>query len=464
MASTSPQADPSGLLFVANSGAASPGAQTVRLSTVTAVPLTFSATVAASPAALFSVQPATGTLSPNQPVTLTVRPSTSALSAGVYTGIISIVFSDGTTRTVNVAVIVAAGATASSSVRAATGCTPKKLIPVFTLLGSNFNSPTAWPTPLGVAVADDCGSPMLSGTVAATFNNNDPPVALIPLGLGGWSGTWVPRNPRGQGTTVTVKANQSNLQEGAVTVAGNTPLTADVPIVSSGGVVGAAAYNSGPSPGTLISIFGTSLSDGTASSAQLPLETRLKNTSALVSGRRLPLFFTSTEQVNAVVPYDLPIRSNAQLIIQRGNAISVPEPVLISESQPAIFSTDSTGKGQGHIYVAKADGSQILADSANPAKSGDYLVMYVSGLGLVDPAVTAGSAAPSDVLARTANPANVTIGGQPAQVVFAGLTPGFAGLYQVNVIVPGGVAPGDRVPVVVGVGEQMGKALTIAVR
>jgi uncharacterized protein (TIGR03437 family) len=64
----------------------------------------------------------------------------------------------------------------------------------------------------------------------------------------------------------------------------------------------------------------------------------------------------------------------------------------------------------------------------------------------------------------TANPVTVTIGGLDAAVQFAGLAPGFAGLYQLNVVVPGGVAAGDAVPVVVSVAGQASPPVTLAVQ
>jgi len=62
------------------------------------------------------------------------------------------------------------------------------------------------------------------------------------------------------------------------------------------------------------------------------------------------------------------------------------------------------------------------------------------------------------------NPVTVTIGGVDAAVLFAGLAPGFAGLYQLNVVVPGGVSAGDAVPVVVSVAGQASPPVTLAVQ
>ncbi|MBZ5595662.1 MAG: hypothetical protein LAP39_25770 [Acidobacteriia bacterium] len=97
------------------------------------------------------------------------------------------------------------------------------------------------------------------------------------------------------------------------------------------------------------------------------------------------------------------------------------------------------------------------------SKAGDVIVVYCAGLGTVTAPVASGAAAPADPLSRTVTPV-VTIGGLPAQVMFSGLTPGYAGLYQVNAVVPAGVTPGDDVPLVLTIAGQASPAVTIAVR
>jgi uncharacterized protein (TIGR03437 family) len=82
----------------------------------------------------------------------------------------------------------------------------------------------------------------------------------------------------------------------------------------------------------------------------------------------------------------------------------------------------------------------------------------------VTPPVAAGSPAPLTSTSHTVNPVTVTIGGVPANVFFAGLTPGSIGLYQVNATVPSGVAPGNQVPVVLTAAGQQSKPVTIAVQ
>jgi adhesin/invasin len=112
----------------------------------------------------------------------------------------------------------------------------------------------------------------------------------------------------------------------------------------------------------------------------------------------------------------------------------------------------------------KSDGV-TLAQPDTPASIGETVVIYCAGLGAVSPVVKEGLPESATLpLSTTVNPVTVTIAGKAAQVVFSGLTPGYAGLYQVNAVVPSGIATGDAVPVVVSVAGQDSPSVAIAVR
>ncbi|HEV8145506.1 MAG TPA: hypothetical protein VGP79_03960, partial [Bryobacteraceae bacterium] len=134
----------------------------------------------------------------------------------------------------------------------------------------------------------------------------------------------------------------------------------------------------------------------------------------------------------------------------------VPAPITVFENQPAVLATAGNGAGQGHVYRIDASGAQILGNASAPAKAGDVLVIYSVGLGPVNPPLKSGNPAPLTFLEPITGTASVTIGGVPAKVEFAGLTPGFSGLYQVNVTVPTGITPGNQVPVTVSVNGRAG--------
>jgi uncharacterized protein (TIGR03437 family) len=243
-------------------------------------------------------------------------------------------------------------------------------------------------------------------------------------------------------------------------------LTFDAPpVLGVGGIVNAASYaGSAPvAPGSLISLFGTKMGV-TASAGTVPLPTSLGGSSIAIAGQLVPLTFMSDGQVNAMVPYGVSVNTNMQAIVTRGASYSAPQSVTVADAAPGVFTKDGSGQGQGLVFVADASGSQTLADASHPAKAGDAIVIYCTGLGQVNPPVTTGTAAPLAPLSNAVNAATVTVGGQNAPVFFGGLTPQFVGLYQVNAIMPSGVTPGSQVPVVVTAAGQSSKPVTIAVK
>jgi len=211
------------------------------------------------------------------------------------------------------------------------------------------------------------------------------------------------------------------------------------------------------SPGGIISLFGSQLSDATSSAPVLPLSTQLNNTTVRLGDMQLPLFFTSAGQVNAVVPYGTAVNTNLQLLVQRDNTYATPVYVDIAATQPGVLQY-----GQQQAIAVDLKGN--LIGPTNPAHAGDVLVMYCLGLGAVTPAVPDGAAAPSSPPANTVNPVTVTVGTQTANVFFAGLTPTLAGLYQIDFYVPQGTPAGDQVPVTLASGGQTSAAVNLSVR
>jgi uncharacterized protein (TIGR03437 family) len=446
-AAAPPAVTPSGLVLLTTTGInAKP--QALAISNLTSRALNFTGAATAAPS-FFDFTPKTGTINSGQTLSISVTPSSTSLAAGVYRGSIKLTFGDGSTQTVDLLLVVSATAGKSAVRATAASCTPTKLLPVLTSIGAGFATPLAWPTSLIVQVVDDCGTSVNTGSVTASFTNGDVPISLLAIGGGTWSATWVPvHNAAGAG--VRADAQQSQLN-GTVQVSGQVALNPKVPIVASGGVVSSGDYTSSPALGLLASVFGTALADGNLGNSSLPLPQQLGSTSVAVSGIQLPLLYVSDSQVNVFIPYELAANATHQLIVQRGNAISVPVPISVFGALPAILATAGNGLGQGHVYKIDAQGNQILADANAPAKAGDVLVIYTVGLGPVTPSVKSGDPASFAVLSRVNAPVGVTIGGQAATVQFAGLTPGFSGLYQVNAVVPDGVTAGNQVPVLVSV-------------
>ena len=407
-------------------------------------------------------------MGPDEPFRILVQPDTTGLPAGTYNGILTLAFEDGTVRTVTILMVLTpATQSGSAAFRPAAGCTPTRLLPVVTTVGNDFNVAVAWPLAVVTRIVDDCGAPLTQGLVVASFSNGDPPLSLTPSGDGNWSATWVPRGGAG-GVTLTVEATTpGNALRGTATVSGGLRANPDVPVVDTGGILSAASYElEAPlAPGAFASVFGSRLSDATSVATTLPLDTTRAGTEVIVAGYSLPIHFTSQGQVNVILPYQLAMNTSHQLIVMRGNTLSVPRTITVAPARPALFATNSQGFGQGHIYVSGAGGVLSLANAQNPATAGNVLVLYAAGLGSVDPPVAAGTAASYTELSRTVNEVTATIGGVAARVEFAGLAPGFAaGLYQVNITVPNGITPGAAVPLVLIQNGQPSPAVTMAVR
>ena len=181
-----------------------------------------------------------------------------------------------------------------------------------------------------------------------------------------------------------------------------------------------------------------------------------------MGGVPLPLRYVGGNQINAQVPFGLNVNTAQQLVVQRGTTVSVPQNVIVAPAQPGIYTQDQSGSGAGVIVDTS---NNALITAGNPAKAGDIVVIYCDGLGAVNPPVATGSPAPStEPLARTVNPVTVTIGGINAPVQFAGLSPGYPDLYQINAVVPAGVSPGGAVAVVVTVAGQISPPVTMAVQ
>jgi uncharacterized protein (TIGR03437 family) len=247
-------------------------------------------------------------------------------------------------------------------------------------------------------------------------------------------------------------------------------LTFGPPSLNTGGTVNNASFaaNAAVAPGSLVSIFGTGLSDTDQAAPGVPLPVALGTTSLTLGGVPMPLVHAFPLQVDAQVPWELAGQSQAQLAIVtddlNGNKVSVP----IAPFSPGLYSVAGNGMGQGAILI---NGTATLAAPANspynaqPARRGvDYIDIFATGLGPVTNQPATGAPAPSSPLAYTTNTVTVSIGGVPATPTFAGLAPGWVGLCQVNVQVPANAPAGDAVPVSLSVGGVASNQVTMAVQ
>jgi uncharacterized protein (TIGR03437 family) len=445
------------LVFVA--GKTTPAPQSVQLSNPSSRALTVSGNVAMARGSGWLSANASGTtVSPAQSLTETVTVNPAALAAGVYVGTLGIHIAETNTDHMVTVLLV---------VPKAAPCTATQLLPVVTNLEGSFQVAAGFPVPLQAQVVDDCGVPLTTGSVMAYFplTAGDPSTSLISLGEGQWSGTWMPHLAAGGPAAVGFMASAATPAIfGSTGVIGSVSANTTAPMGFAGGTVNAASFvDAAIAPGSFFSIFGSNLGAGLTVQNTFPYPQTLSGTQVFLGGEPLPLEVTSAGQINAVMPYDAAVNGVGQLIVQRNGMDSMPETVLLAAAQPAVFTLDQSGKA-GAIVVAKADGTQFVNSPTKPAAAGDFLVIYCTGLGAVSPPVAAGSAAPLTSLTSTPIPATVSIGGKPAQVFFSGLTPGYSGLYQVNVQVPSGITAGTTVPVVVSINGASSPPVTVAIQ
>jgi uncharacterized protein (TIGR03437 family) len=221
------------------------------------------------------------------------------------------------------------------------------------------------------------------------------------------------------------------------------------PTLGNGGVVNAANYRREIAGGSIVSLFGQDLTYRPVGQPRLPLPTQHNGSRVLVNGSSVPLLYSSPTQINFILPAGT--TSPATITINKGGQdFPQQETVQVLGAAPGIFSADGTGSGQGAILHA---GTAQLANAARPARAGDLLEIYLTGL--LD--------CPLEQACIQVVP-DVTIAGVPAPLLFYGRAPGFAGLNQINVRVPQGVAASATAPVVVSYAGRASNQVTIAVQ
>ncbi len=291
-------------------------------------------------------------------------------------------------------------------------------------------------------------------------------------------GNWLSANPP-SGTApanMTVTANPAGLASGfytgTVTVTGtgatNSPLriavtltVGTVPKVADRGIKQGASFSDGTATaGTILSMFGTNLATATQSAQALPLPTLMAGAQVKVNGSAAPLFYVSPTQINFQLPTEV-TGTNVTVTPSLNSLDGTPVTVPLVASVPGLFSLSSDGTGPGAIL--KPDFTVV--SSTNPAARGSVILIYGTGFGATTPSVASGQPAPGDPpgLARLVATPTVSIGGQSAQILFAGLAPGFVGLFQINAVVPATVSAGNA-QIVVTIGSATSNTVTVAVQ
>jgi uncharacterized protein (TIGR03437 family) len=270
------------------------------------------------------------------------------------------------------------------------------------------------------------------------------------------TGTWLAaasvNNGAAIGITVDPTGLSPNTYPGTVTVASNAAnasVTSPVqlvvaaqsaPLTFVGGAVNNGTFAPGEplAQGDIVAVFGDQFTlGGPQLAANVPLPKDLAGTQVFVNDQQAPLYFTSAGQIDFEVPFEVapgPATVRVDRNGQRGNSISVnivasaPRFILLNGGPYAIMTTPD---------------AVLTGNPTHPVKAGDVIVIYTIGLGPTTPTVQTGAPAPGtpplavvsgvQVCFRPNLPVSIETCNDAA---FAGLTPGFVGLYQVNANIP----------------------------
>jgi len=225
----------------------------------------------------------------------------------------------------------------------------------------------------------------------------------------------------------------------------------------------AASFRSGPiAPGAIVSLFGSGIGPATTASGKLNaagrLDVDLQGTQVRFDGVAAPLFYASAGQINLQVPYSVSGRAETEIEIVQGGVVRARMRVPIAPSMPGLFTTQS---GVGQVVAVNEDGT--LNSAGNPAARGSVVTLYATGEGQTAPGGREGypAAAP---LPQPVLGLDVMVGTSHAEVLWAGAAPGYVGLLQVNLRLPGVFTPPGVRPLTLSVGGVASQAgVTIAV-
>ena len=219
-----------------------------------------------------------------------------------------------------------------------------------------------------------------------------------------------------------------------------------------------SANNSSASltPNGLATVFGSHLAESTASVGDVgasELPTSLAGIRISIEGIFVSLLYVSPSQINFLIPSNLKPGNVTLRLIKQGLALDAR--IKLLDAAPALFAVAD------RVTATHADGSSISPDA--PARPGEIIVVYCAGLGRTNPLQLYGMIPRSAASILLLDGLRVLLDGQPVpseNILYAGITPGYAGLYQVNLRLPEMVTK-DNPELVVALGDQTSQSALI---
>jgi uncharacterized protein (TIGR03437 family) len=286
-------------------------------------------------------------------------------------------------------------------------------------------------------------------------------------------------NPSGVGPYAIIQGPDGNLWMTEQSTNSIGRLVLSLPPPQTARIANAASGAQGlVAPGEIISVTGSGLGPpgplGAALNATGMVPTTMGSVSVSFNGYPAPLLYVSDSQINCVAPYELTGVTNPWMQVIYAGQTSAMTPLIAADSDPGVFTVDSSGVGQGAILnTAGCPGGAAVCpnNSSQPAPQGSIVVLYLTGEGQTSPGGVTGRVTTIDTFPygpltpQPLLPLAVTIGGIRAAVKFYGEAPGMvAGVLQVNVELPSGLPSGNQ-PVLISVGVNKSReGVTVAVQ
>src|SRR5581483_3137888 len=202
-----------------------------------------------------------------------------------------------------------------------------------------------------------------------------------------------------------------------------------------------APFTANVSPGELLFLTGSGFADQfEAASIYAPFPKMLRGVQVLVNGTPAAIYYVGPSYIAALVPYAT-ANGVATIQVVTGHGSSNMVTVFVGSTSPGVYVANG--------YAIAQHGDYSLVSASNPARPGDLLLIYMTGLGSVSPAIEDGALGPVPV-STTTNAFTARIGGVSAAVAITEVVPTIAGDYVLALTVPSGVAAGDRVLTVSG--------------
>jgi uncharacterized protein (TIGR03437 family) len=227
-----------------------------------------------------------------------------------------------------------------------------------------------------------------------------------------------------------------------------------LPTIKQSGVASGASFSPGIVPGSWVTISGTNLADATdtwdKAIADGKLPTTLGGVSVNIGGKAAYIQYISAGQINALAP-DVGF-GPMPVTVTNSKGTSATMTVMSQQFGPAFFLwTGKYAVATRTDYTIAAKSGLFPGTTTVAAKPGDVIILWGTGFGPTEPLTAAGIRVPGDRTYNTANPVTVTVGNVSAQVYGAALAPGYAGLYQIALQIPGSTPDGD-IPVKASIG------------